>query len=132
MKSTIIAIIIGGSLVLSAIILSHGSDSSANSTNTAPIQNVTIVDGKQIVTVMAKGGYSPRLTKAKAGVPTTLRMQTNGTFDCTSALTIPEINYQKNLPPSGVTDIELPPQKAGTKLQGLCAMGMNNFEVAFE
>ncbi len=132
MKPTIIAIIIGGSLVVSAFILSHGGDSSANTTNSAPIQNVTVVDGKQTVTVTAKGGYSPRLSKAKAGVPTTLRMQTNGTFDCTAALTVPSINYQKNLPLSGITDIELPSQKTGTVIQGICASGMNNFEVAFE
>lgn len=39
---------------------------------------------------------------------------------------------RKNLPPSGTTDIEIPPQKAGAVVQGLCAMGMYNFSIKFE
>jgi hypothetical protein len=48
-----------------------------------------------------------------------------------SAVFIPSLNYRKNLQPSGVTEIEVPPQKAGTTLQGLCAMGMYNFTIKY-
>jgi hypothetical protein len=42
------------------------------------------------------------------------------------------MNYQKNLPPSGVTEIEIPPQEAGSTFEGLCGMGMYGFEIAFK
>lgn len=128
---TIIAIIIGGAFVIGAFILSQGTSATAP-TNSPPENNVTVENGKQIVTISAKGGYSPRISKAKTDMPTTLRIQTNGTFDCSSALNLPSMNYQKNLPATGVTDIELPPQKAGSTFEGLCAMGMYRFQIAFE
>lgn len=129
MKPTIIAIIIGGAFVLGALILSRGN---ATPTDSLPIKNVTIEDGKQIVTISAKGGYSPRVTEVKADMPTLLRVRTQGTFDCSSVLAIPSMNYQKNLPPSGVTEIEIPPQEAGSTFEGMCGMGMYQFEIAFK
>lgn len=123
MKSTAISIVMAAVLIGGAIMLS-GGESATNA-------NVSMENGKQIITVDAKGKYSPRATLAKADVPTILRMRTNGTFDCTAAFTIPALNYQKNLPPSGITEIELPPQKVGSTLTGVCAMGMYNFAVNF-
>lgn len=122
--------IIGASVLIAGAIALSGTNSNT-SPNTAPIDNVSLSEGKQIVEIGVKGGYSPRLSVAKADISTILRMKTEATFDCSSALTIPSINYQKNLPPSGITEIELPPQKAGTTLQGMCSMGMYNFEIAF-
>jgi len=128
MKPTIIAVLIGVTLVGGAVMLSQRS----NTTESPHENNVTIVDGKQIVTISAKGGYLPKLSKAKADIPTTLRIVTTGIFDCSSALSLPSINYQKSLPPSGVTEIVLPPQKVGSTFEGLCSMGMYGFEIAFE
>lgn len=93
--------------------------------------NVAMVDGKQVIQVRAKGGYAPRTTLATANVPTTLQMQTNGTFDCSSALAIPSLGIRTSLPASGTTPIDIPPQKPGTTLQGICAMGMYRFSVTF-
>jgi plastocyanin domain-containing protein len=59
--------------------------------------NVSIVDGKQVIEILARGGYSPRKTVAKAGVPTILRVKTQNTYDCSSALVIPALNYRKFL-----------------------------------
>ena len=98
----------------------------------ASTDNVTIENGKQIVEIKAKGHYSPTLTAAEANMPTTLRVQTDGTFDCTSILRVPSIGYQHNLPSTGTTDIELPPQVAGATVQGICTMGMYSFKVAFK
>ena len=89
-------------------------------------------DGKQIITIKAKGGYSPRAMTAKAGVPTEIHMDTNNTYDCSSALNIPSIGYRQYLPATGSTTIPLPPQPAGSTLRGLCAMGMYNFTIRFE
>lgn len=97
-----------------------------------PSANVTINGGVQIIDIRAKGGYSPRVTKAKADTPTTLRVETNGTFDCSLALTVPAVGFRDTLPTTGVTPIEIPPQPAGTSLKGVCSMGMYAFTVKFE
>ncbi len=128
MKSTIISILIAVVLIGGAVFLVNGkSDAPQGEVKS----NVTVVDGKQIIEIDVKGGYSPRITTAKADMPTIIKMKTSGTFDCSSALTIPSIGYQKNLPQSGITDIEVPAQKVGTNLQGICSMGMYNFSVKF-
>lgn len=129
MKQTLISIgiavlLIGGSIFLTG----NGAGSETGGVR----DNVTMVDGKQIVEVSAGNGYSPRLTLAKAETPTILRMETAGAFSCASALTIPKLGVRQNLPPSGTTDIAIPPQKPGSTLQGLCAMGMYNFSIKFE
>jgi plastocyanin domain-containing protein len=97
-----------------------------------PPSNVTVVDGKQIITIAVKGGYSPQITTAQADSPTVLKMVTNGTFDCSSAVSIPSLNYQKNLPATGETLIDVPAQTKGTTLNGTCAMGMYHFSIKFE
>lgn len=126
---TAISIVIAAALIGGAIVFAAQSN---NKQVAAPnVNNVSVVNGKQIVEIGVKGGYSPKVSVAKADTPTILRMTTKGSFDCSSAVVIPSIGYQANLPPSGVTDIEVPPQKSGTILQGLCAMGMYNFQVQF-
>lgn len=96
-----------------------------------PAQNVTMVNGKQVVEITARGGYSPRKTTAKAGVPTTLRMNTNGSYDCSVALRIPKLNIAKNLEPTAVTEIDIGTPVAGV-MRGICGMGMYSFEINFQ
>ncbi|MEN9405691.1 MAG: hypothetical protein RLY47_650 [Candidatus Parcubacteria bacterium] len=100
----------------------------------APIDgaNVTIKDGVQYIDLSAKGGYSPRVSVAQAGIATKLKVATSATFDCSASLTIPSIGYRAVLPPSGTTEIDIPAQEAGTVLQGTCSMGMYNFTIQFE
>ncbi len=129
MKATIISIIAAVILIGGAFMLTkNGGDSSSVVANA---NNVTIVDGKQIVEITAKGGYQPQKSVAKAGIPTILRFDTNGTFDCSSAVRIPSMNITKNLPQSGTTDIDIGSQQVAT-LQGTCGMGMYPFEVEFQ
>lgn len=104
-----------------------GAESGAVAAPTA-----VIVDGKQIIDISAKGGYSPRVVAAKAGVPTVLRVTTSGTFDCSASVVIPKLSYQKFLQPSGTEDIAISAEQAQGTLQGLCAMGMYNFQIKFE
>ena len=135
MKNTIISIIIAAAVIIGALILvggkGSGNDAKNGGNQVAQGSNVSIKDGKQIVDIRAKGGYSPRVTVAKADVPTTLKINTQGTFDCSTALVIPSLSYRKNLPPSGTTEVEISAQPAGTKLKGLCSMGMYSFEISF-
>ena len=122
--TAIIAVFIGG-----IVLLTRKNNDSVNTTPST--SNVSMIDKKQVITINAKGGYSPRMTAAKADMPTVIKVMTKGTFDCSAALTIPNLKYRTNLSPSGVTEVEVPPQKSGTTLQGLCAMGMYNFSVKF-
>lgn len=119
----IVTVFFGGYLVSSFTT----SEESAPPTD-AGEDNVSIVDGTQIVTLQAKGGYQPRVSTVKAGMPTILRVNTAGTFDCSSALQIPSLKISKNLPASGTTDIALGELKPGT-LDGTCSMGMYPFEL---
>lgn len=128
MKATAVSILVAGLLIGGTALLAGSGKTTESNIKT---ENVSIVDGKQVVEVEAKGGYAPKASVAKADTPTILRVQTRKTFDCSSALTIPSIGYRANLPPSGVTEIEVPAQKSGTTLQGLCAMGMYSFKVRF-
>lgn len=128
MKYTVIAVIFAGVLISAAILLS-GKDGA--STYPADSKNVSIVNGKQVIEITAKGGYFPRQSSAQANIPTILKLATTGTFDCSSAIRIPSLNYSANLKPSGVTEIEIPAQQAGSTIQGLCAMGMYNFTISF-
>ena len=125
-KTTVISIIFAAVLIAGAIFLTGNKNPAGDGGS-----NVNIIDGKQIITISAKGGYAPRVTTAKADMPTVIKIDTKGTFDCSLALVIPSLGYRNNLPPSGETLIDIAPQKAGTKLQGLCAMGMYSFLINF-
>ena len=129
MKATIVSIIAAVVLIGGAFMLTKGNSSSETNTNIAE-NNVTVVDGKQIIEIHAKGGYQPRKSIAKAGMPTVLRFDTSGTFDCSSSVRIPSMNISKVLPQTGSTDIDIGTQQVAT-LQGTCGMGMYPFEVNF-
>lgn len=128
MKATAISIIIAVILIGGALIFTKSGDDSKQVTNA---NNVSIVDGKQIIEINAKGGYLPRKSVARAGIPTIIRFNTKGTFDCSSSVRIPSMNISKNLPQTGSTDINIADSKLGT-LQGSCGMGMYPFEVEFQ
>jgi plastocyanin domain-containing protein len=131
---TIIAVILVPIIGI-VILTNQGSNKTTNSKSAEQANassNVSIEDGKQIIEIKAKGGYAPRITTAKANLPTILRVVTNGTFDCSSSLRIPALNYSQNLPPSGTTDIEVSAQPNGSTLKALCSMGMYNFSIQFK
>lgn len=132
MNKTTSSILVAAILVAGAIVFSAGLSENTGGKNTIPADNVSLVDGKQIVNIFAKGGYSPRTSIAKADMLTIIRVTTQGTFDCSIALVIPALKYRQNLQPNDSVDIDIPPQKAGTSIQGICAMGMYNFKVNFE
>lgn len=130
MKATTISIIAAILLILGSIYLSKIS-SSSESNQLANLNNVSIVDGKQIIEIDAKGGYLPRRSTAKAGIPTIIRFNTHGTFDCSASVRIPSMNISKILPQSGVTDIDIG-NPVANNLQGSCGMGMYPFEINFQ
>ena len=126
MNQTILAIVVSVILIAGAVMVTSGGSGDVSSVN-----NVTIANGKQIVEISAKGGYLPRRSTAKAGIPTVLKVNTNGTFDCSIAVRIPSMKISRNLQPSGTEEIDLGSPKEGI-LQGTCAMGMYPFEIDFK
>ena len=127
------SIIITLALVVGLGIVLIGGSKSKNDTavSTQSAQNVEVRDGVQYITIDAKGGYSPNVSTAKAGIPTKLVVKTNSTYDCSASLAIRSIGYQKILPQNGEEIIDIGTPKAGEPLQGVCSMGMYNFQINF-
>lgn len=133
MKSIILSIIAAAVIIGGAIWLSNSRNASPASSAGGGGQTVsTIIDGKQYIDITARGGYSPRIISAKAGMPAVIRMKTEGTFDCSSFLVIPSLGYRNALPQSGVTEIPISAQSAGQTIRGTCGMGMYSFAINFE
>lgn len=128
MNSNTKTLLIVGALILGAFLLFRDGGRSQTATLSDASSNVTTVAGQQIVAINAKGGYSPQVSSVKAGVPTVLRFTTNGSYDCSSSIRIPDLSISKNLPSTGTTDIEIGALAAGT-LQGTCSMGMYKFQI---
>jgi plastocyanin domain-containing protein len=133
MKGIIISILIVVGIIGGAIWLSPKKSVSNNSNpvSTQGVDNVRIENGQQIIELNAKGGYQPRKSVAKAGLPTVIRFKTNGTFDCSASVRIPSLNISKFLPQNGSTDIDIGTPVAGL-FRGSCGMGMYPFEVDFQ
>lgn len=112
------------------IALSVGGKDTAG--GTPEVGTVSVVDGVQMVAMQAKGGYSPAKVKVQAGLPTVLKMESKGTYDCSASLQIPQLEYSAILPATGETEIQIPAQESGTVIQGLCGMGMYGFQLIFE
>ena len=126
------SIIITVALVIAiGIVFMGGSKNNTDPTTMQSVQNIEIKDGIQYITIDAKGGYSPQVSAAKAGIPTKLIIKTNGTYDCSASLVIKSIGYQKILPQTGEEIIDIGIPKAGQPLQGVCGMGMYNFLINF-
>src|SRR5216683_1442895 len=69
-------------------------------------------------------GYSPDLIKAPSGKPVSLTVVSNGTTGCTRGFVIPSIGYQRTLPETGQTTINIPASAANGNLRYTCSMGM--------
>ncbi len=124
----VVSLIIGGYFVKQLL---FSGDNLARVDEGMDAQNVTENEGKQYIEIRAKGGYEPRVSLAKSGIPTILRIRTESTFDCSSQVRIPSLNVSQSLSPSGVTEVDLGVLKPGV-LQGACSMGMYSFEIRAE
>jgi len=134
----ILSAIIGAGLILGTLVYVKKNQNCDESLGICPVEEqvvdsgtVTEKDGVQVIRILARGGYSPRQISAKAGIPVRIEMETKGTYDCSSVFVIPSLKYQKRLPPTGITTIDVPAQKSGSSLTGLCGMGMYSFEIEF-
>jgi len=121
-------------LVISGVFFIFKKSSPQNSSQNytpVPAENVSIEDGVQVIAIRAKGGYQPRASVAKAGIPTIIRFDSKGTFDCSASVRIPSLKISRSLEFSGSTDIDLGTPKKGL-MRGSCSMGMYPFEIEFQ
>lgn len=100
-------------------------------TDTGVGTTARIENGTQYIKILAKGGYSPKVQNAKANMPTILEVETNGTYDCTAALSIPTLAYRESLPATGTTRITITKEKATGTMDVLCSMGMFTSTINF-
>lgn len=126
-----ISILVMIGLIVGVFFLMNRGSSSGTDNTAVPTTATIDESGKQILNLKAKGGYFPGLITAQAGKPSTLKIKTENTFDCSTALVIPSLNVSKSLPFSGTTSIEIPSQSAGSQIVGRCSMGMYYFTIKF-
>jgi len=123
----VLLIAVIGYALISRITVTPSSSDAAPTTSSAKFEGDT-----QIISLSARGGYSPEIQAAKGGVPTILRISTKNTFDCSSAIVIPALGVNETLGPSTTRDFTISAEKAHGTLRGSCAMGMYSFEIQFD
>lgn len=104
----------------------------SNSSNSNIAGTEISADGSQVINMNVRGGYFPNQINAKANTPIKLNMITKNTFDCSIAVSIPQLQFRKNLPTTGTTEILIPAQASGTTIKGTCTMGMYSFKINFK
>lgn len=127
MNKTVSIIITVGIIIAFGIIFIGGNKTKDTGQS---VENSEIKDGVQYITIDAKGGYSPKVSTGKVGIPTKLIIKTNGTYDCSASLVIHSVGFQKILPQTGETEIDIGIPKVGP-FQGVCGMGMYSFVINF-
>lgn len=129
-KDSKIALIFCG-VIVGLLFLSVVFRGNQAATFTSGDSAVSVQNGVQIITIAAKGGFTPSSIEAIAGIPTELHIVTNGTYDCSSSLVIPSLGYRSMLKPTGTEVISLSAEQAAGTLDGMCSMGMYTFEIVF-
>lgn len=77
-------------------------------------------------------GYEPRILYTTANKTNKLKVVTENTLACTLAFTIPELNIAVDLPVTGKTLLDLPPQPKGKAIRFSCSMGMYPGQIIFQ
>ncbi len=113
-------------------------------TNIQPLAGSTVPpaslsDGTQpssdenVLTLNAENsGYQPQVLHASADTALTLNLVTENTFSCSRAFVIPALNQEVLLPATGIVQIQIPPQAAGSEMQFTCSMGMYTGVIVFD
>ncbi|WHP16500.1 heavy metal translocating P-type ATPase [Cellulomonas sp. ES6] len=80
-------------------------------------------DGRQVATIVVKGGYSPDVIEVVRGTPVRLRFDRQETGDCSSRLVLPEFKVNAALAAHRVTEIDFIPTQSG-EFGFACGMNM--------
>lgn len=128
---TIVTIVIVLWLVTGIKMYNKNSNSITTISSSSTASNVSIVSGKQEITLTVWPWYNPKISTAKADMPTVLKVVGKNAYWCESAVRIPELKYAVNLEPKGTDTVDLWIHKAGDTINGTCGMGMYNFQIKF-
>lgn len=132
-----LSVLISVGLVWGALVYepNSGSRGGVNNDDGGTFENAPGVvreeNGIQYIHIVARGGYKPSQVIAEAGVKTILEVETQGTYDCSAAINIPQMGFQQFLPATGVTEIEIAAEYAKDSLNILCSMGMYRSRIDF-
>jgi plastocyanin domain-containing protein len=79
--------------------------------------------GKQEVTVIVRGGYTPAVIRAAAGKPVRLVFDRQESSSCSEEVVFPDFDVRRFLPENERTSVEITPPAPGT-YEFTCGMGM--------
>jgi sulfite exporter TauE/SafE len=88
--------------------------------------------GNTLTLAAKNNGYFPATLYAQANTPLKLNIVTQNTVSCAIGFYIPALRYEKLLPRSGTTTVEIPPQKPGSVMPFTCSMGMYTGQIVFQ
>ncbi len=88
--------------------------------------------GSVVTITVANDGYRPKITRASPGQPFQLALVTRETYSCARAFVIQALGIEKILPATGTVTIDIPAQRAGSKLFYSCSMGMYSGVITFD
>lgn len=130
-----LSVLISVGLVWGALVYEPNAGAGSSGSDDGTFENAPGVvreeNGIQYIRIVARGGYRPTQVAAKAGIKTILEVETQGTYDCSAALNIPQLGFQQFLQATGVTPIEIPQEYATGSLNILCSMGMYRSRIDF-
>lgn len=102
------------------------------SENVAYAQTDSLSTGGAITLYVQNSGYFPATLKAPANANLTLNLVTDQTYSCARDFVIPALNYYKLLADTGTAQVNIPPQKPGSRMFFTCSMGMFTGVIIFE
>ncbi len=132
LRFTAIVVLVLGLVSINSGLTLAGSPLSATNLFPSAPQVVPAAASSTLSLAARDNGYFPNLLHAKAGLPVSLTLVTDGTRSCARSFVVPALNIQKVLPETGSVRIDLPAQPAGQKIYFSCSMGMYSGWIVFE
>lgn len=84
---------------------------------------VALAGGRQVVTVVVRGGYDPATIRVKAGAPVRLVFDRQESSGCSEEIVFGDFGVRRFLPAHQQTAVEITPARPGT-YEFTCGMSM--------
>ncbi|MBI4151957.1 sulfite exporter TauE/SafE family protein [Candidatus Woesearchaeota archaeon] len=126
--SAVLIIILGVYNIPSGMTLTGASiaffDDGADRNNVGGMNDIKLVDGKQIVEMAVTGlDYAPADFTLRQGVPVEWRIDGTKAQGCAQIISVPKLGIRESLPRDKIKVITFTPESAGT-IKFSCGMGM--------
>ena len=96
-----------------------------------PAHAATASAGRQEVTVVVRGGYSPAHVRVSAGEPVRIVFDRQENSGCSEEVVIPDFGIRRFLPAHQKTPVEFTPERPGS-FDFTCGMGMLRGRITVE